>query len=46
MPTYLFRCKECNKEWRVQQPMNLQGGHVDNCPKCGKKCENLSLIHI
>ena len=33
MPTYTYRCTECDKEKEIFHPMNYE--NKDSCPECG-----------
>lgn len=44
MPTYKFYCDDCDGSWTARQSLLLDGSdHVSDCPKCGKKCQNIAL---
>lgn len=44
MPTYAFKCKDCNEKWTEQQSINIkQNNHISKCPKCGKECKNIAF---
>lgn len=35
MPTYVYRCRECQADWDVVKPMS-QIDRLEDCPACGK----------
>jgi putative FmdB family regulatory protein len=44
MPTYEFKCVNCNEKWTEQQSINIkQTAHTSKCPKCTRECENIAF---
>ena len=45
MPTYEFKCVDCDKSWSKIQSVELERGlpHTSCCPKCQKTCESISF---
>jgi len=41
MPTYVFKCEDCNEHWEEHQ--SITDVHISNCPKCKKECENMAF---
>lgn len=39
MPTYEYRCKDCNHEWEAVQKITAE--RLDKCPVCGGAPERL-----
>jgi putative FmdB family regulatory protein len=39
MPTYEYKCTECNNKFEIFQPMNAEP--VKHCPKCGGEVKRL-----
>jgi len=44
MPTYKFKCTDCDIEWTERQSLLLDGSrHTAKCAECGKECQNTAL---
>lgn len=43
MPTYRFKCGDCQISWEEAQPADLNTEPVSSCPRCKKECLNTAF---